>query len=317
VLVDKVYTFFTGRHTLNLTDIYFEKGINYNLRVGVVTDSHKCHMEILLIDPENDIYQLYTTNTTDGSRLCLNDYREIPFGTALNGSYTLNFTKLDGPAMNIHIQVLEGESCVQKITDPSCVIRTEIEKFSKRTDGNDDVVYHYLESQWKYRIFITRISSVRGDQPINISIEHSVRDDSESPTWFEISLPPYLGEVYSALSYSFGTATDGEYRFSTTYQLPMDHTNILFIIADQGPIAGGDEPEPDPPDNSTQPDPDPTDNSTTPDPPDNSSQPDPDPSPQFIVSVPMEAQLGIGLGVGIVVLLGALLIGYAKLKHAI
>lgn len=295
VLVDNVYTFLGDEFTLSLPDIQFEKGTNYQIRIGVVIQEQSCHMEINLIDPEHDLYELYTSNTSDGSRLTFNDYREIPFGAALTGIYTLNFTKLDGPPQNIHIQILEDEQCLQKITDPPNMIRTEIEKFTKKAGGNDDIIYHYLQSQRMYQVFIARISPVRGDQPINITIDHSVRDDGDPPTCFDISLPPHLSAVYSHLSYSFGTAMEGEYKFSTTYELPMDHTNIMFIITDKGSIASGDEGESS----------------------DNSTEPEPDPHPQILVSIPVEAKLGIGLGVGIVVLLGAILIVYAKLKNAI
>lgn len=295
MLVDKVYTFMADKYTINLTNLQFEKGINYKIRFGAVTNGHQCHMEINLIDPEDDIYALYTTNTSGGGRLTFNDYRELPFGAALTGYYTVNFTKLDGPTMNIHLQVLEEEDCIRKLTDPTAIIRTKIQKFSKQPGGNDDTIYQYLKTQWMYKIYIARISPTRGDQPINITIDHRVRDNSNPPIWFDIDLPPEIGEVYSPLTYSFGTAMEGEYRFNTEYEQPMNHTNIIFIIVDEGRIATGDEGEP----------------------PDNSTQLPPDPGPQIYVSVPVEAQVGIGLGVLGIMLLGSILIGYAKVKHTI
>lgn len=295
LIVDKVYTFYSGKNTVNLTNLNFEKGINYKFKIGVVTDGHSCHMEVNLIDPENDLYAIYTTNTTDGNRLSFKDYRTIPFGIAVSGIYTINFTKLDGPNMNIHLQILEDEQCIQKITDPSAIIRTEISKFSKQAGGNNDIIYHYLQEQRMYQIFIARISATRGDQLTNISIEHTLRDAADPHTLFNISLPPHLGDVYSAISYSFGTATAGEYKFSFTYDQPMNHTNIIVIIADKYLIASGEEAQP----------------------PENTTEPDPEPTPQIYVSIPSEIQLGLGLGIGVIIFLGLGLIGYAKLKNVV
>lgn len=295
VLVDRVYTFMAGEYTINLTNLQFDKGMNYIIKFAAVTDDHQCHLEINLIDPENDVYAIYTTNTSGAGRLFFNDYRELPFGAALTGLYTINFTKLDGPNMNIHLQVFEDEQCVKKLTDPNAIIRTEIQKFSKQPGGNDDTIYQYLKTQWMYKIYFARISPTRGDNLINITIDHRVRDDSSPPVWFDIYLFPEIGEVYSPLTYSFGTAMEGEYRFDTEYEQPMNHTNIIFIIVDKYKIASGNEGES----------------------PDNGTTPIPDPGPSIYVSVPVEAQIGVGLGVGLVVLLGALLVGYAKSKHAI
>ena len=300
-LADKVYNFREGPYTVNLTHLQFEKGLTYKIRFGAVTDGHQCHMELYVIDPEGDVYEIYTTNTSDGARLSFNDYREIPFGAALSGLYTINFTKLDGPTMNIHLQVLKDEQCVQKITYPTGVIRTEIEKFSKDPDGNIDIIYQYLEEQRMYEIFIVRISPVRGDKPINISTDFSIRDYTYNLILFSISLPSHLDVVYSPYSYSFGTSTPGEYRFWFEYKQPMAHTNLMVVIVDKYLIASGTEPNS--PDNSS-------DSDSTPD---NST----DTPSGIYCSVPIEAQLGVGLGVGLIVLLGALLVAYGKWKHAI
>jgi hypothetical protein len=252
-------------------------------------------MDVDVSDPEGDLYEIYTTTAPGSNPLSFNDYRQIPFGAALSGYYNVCFRKLDGPTMNIHLQVLTDEPCINKITDPDAIIRTEIDKFSKQAGGNNDIVYHYLHEQRMYQVFIARISPVRGDHLTNISIGHSLRDDCDPPTWFEIALPSHLGEVYSAVSYSFGTASAGEYKFSTDYEQPMNHTNIIFIIVDQYLIASGEEG----------------------DRPDNGTQPDPVPAPNIFASIPFEAQLGVGLGVALMLFFGVVLVVYVKLKHGI
>ncbi|TXT58883.1 MAG: hypothetical protein BAJALOKI1v1_1530002 [Promethearchaeota archaeon] len=244
ILVDKVYTFREGIYTLNISDLVFNKLYRYTIRFAVVTDTHQCNMEVDLIDPVGHCYRVFTT---DGSKLNFNEYREIPYGSAISGNYIVNFTKIDGPNLNIHIQVIL-DGLIFKWFDPGNNIHWgDVVKFIRPAPPPREVNYQkylFLLPQRMYRMYIARVSPVRIDYPNKVYVDHNIIDPSEEHISFPIYNNQLMNDVFESSSYPFGTSIGGEYLFNFTFTPDMNYTNILIFITDEGQIATGKEPLP-------------------------------------------------------------------------
>jgi len=295
VLLDKVYTFRTGKHNLNISDLYFIKGYRYNIKLAIVTENHECNLDINLTDPKGNEYYIFSTN---GEELAYNNYREIPFGAAKTGNYSVNFTKLDGPNLNIHIKILRDEFCHKLFDAGDNLIWIDIITISSSDPPTEGIAlqkYLYLLSQRKYNIYISRVSPVRIDYPNSVYLDHNVVDPSEE----HISFPIYDNELMKGLfeedQYHFGTSIHGEYLFNFTFYPAMEHTNILLFVVDEGQIASGQEPFP---------------LNLSEFIPINIEGPKIGPS----VSMPLEAQIGLGIGIGSLIIIGLAIAVYIKHK---
>ncbi|MFX1436318.1 MAG: hypothetical protein ACFFAA_03805, partial [Promethearchaeota archaeon] len=103
VLVDKVYNFTVGRPFVYFNEnLYFERLYNFYITLCIVTP-HTCSMNITLWDPEGDEYRLsHEKNMTQ------NDYREIPYGVAISGNFSILFRADLTENLNIHINIERG-----------------------------------------------------------------------------------------------------------------------------------------------------------------------------------------------------------------
>lgn len=290
ILVDKVYVLHSGEYLLNISNLNLIKGIRYSVKFAVVTDDHSCNMEINLTDPQNRVFEIFATS---GNKLTFSDYVEIPFGAALSGNYTLRFKKLDGPTLNMHIQILV-DGLVHEQFDPGDTIPwmtiLTIPKPNPPDAGVNYQKYLYLLPQRMYRIYIGRVMPVRGDHPSTIHVDHSLLGPPDTSVVYPIYNNELMNGLFEAKAYPFGTSLGGEYLLNFTFYPQMNYTNIVLFIADEGEIASGYEP--------------PTRNQT-----ElwfnltmlmNLDAPEIGPS----ASIPFSAQLGLGIGLGALLVIG-------------
>lgn len=280
ILIDKVYTFHSAAPDLVLTNLTFDAHYTYHIKMAVVTDGHECHMEVDLFDPEGDLYEVFYSQEP----MTYDEYFSIPFGAALSGVYTLNFTKLDGPNLNVHIIIRKGELCYRDFVSGDANYVYEIKKFERIPSGKSYRPYYYFRDQWRYHIYLCRVSPISANRSNYITLDHNVVD----PSTDEISFPIYnnysLGEVWDSREYVFGTAMAGEYLLNFTFYQDPQFINVMFLITDGGRLAVGEDPGPL--------------NDTT--------------TPTKIVWVPFEAYIGTGIVCGICILLGLIILMYRK-----
>ncbi|MHA2123071.1 MAG: hypothetical protein ACW990_17880, partial [Promethearchaeota archaeon] len=245
-LVDKVYNFTTEKPYVYFEDsIYFEKLYNYYIILTVV-NPFTCNMSISLMDPEEDLYELsYIVGMGQ------DEVKEIPFGVALSGDYSLFFNALLTQNMTIHILLERRLKCLSDKIDEyeESIIFRNVSKFYP---GKTITLQISMLSNYYIKIYIEKVS------PIAIYIEggqtqmnHTLIDPQD------IRFNLYLNETVigpgAANIYRFGTATEGNYTFSLTIQTNVDWVNIAYAVVLLGKIADDvdpDTPEP-PPSNET------------------------------------------------------------------
>ncbi len=283
LLIDKVYTFHSGSPSLIITNLTFEREFTYNIKMAVVTDEHECHMEVNLFDPEGDLYELFSSQEP----MTYDEYFDIPFGAALSGVYNLNFTKLDGPNLNIHIIIRKGELCFREFVSGDANHVYEIRKFARIPSGKSYRPYYYFKDQWCYHIYLCRVSPISANRSNQINLDHNVVDPSVEGISFPIYTNHSLGQIWDPRNYEFGTAMAGEYLLNFTFYQDPEFINVMFLITDEGRLAAGEDAG--------------SINETT--------------APTPIMWVPLEAQVGISLGVGALVLVGLIIMIYTK-RHS-
>ncbi|MBD3213814.1 MAG: hypothetical protein GF311_14490 [Candidatus Lokiarchaeota archaeon] len=281
LLIDKVYTFHSGQLVISLSNLSFDAKYVYNIRLAQVTENEGCEMRVDLFDPNGDEYNIFRSE----EQMSYEEYYEIPFGAALSGDYIINFTKLAGPNVNIHITISKGDLCYREFVSGDTNLVYEVKKLEYISYGKNYKPYYMLREQWRYNIYLCRVSPISVNYSNEITLDHNIIDPSDEDVSFPIYHNKSLGNVWEPLEYSFGTALAGEYLFNLTFYMDPAFINVMILITDGGELATGDGGEPT--------------NQTAPD-------------PGLFASIPFEAQVGIGIGIGALTILGLVILFYTK-----
>lgn len=234
-LLDKIYTFQGGIYTLSLTNITFQEDYLYYIKIAVVTP-HNATMKVDLIDPQNDIYHLYQSE----DYMTFKEYYEFPFGAAISGVYTMNFTKLTGPLLNVHIIILIDDICYREFVSGDSNVAFEVKKFERIPTGKRFRPYYYLKDQWEYEVFICRISAISPYEQYFMHLNHTVGDPKPEIDVFQIYDYELIEYVLNPIKYSFVTAEAGEYFFEFIFYQDVEYVNMMILIVDKGMVASGD-----------------------------------------------------------------------------
>jgi len=279
--IDKVYTFHTNSPELSLTNLSFQAKYVYFIKLGQVSDNTESEMKVDLIDPVGDVYHIFQSEEP----MRYDEYYEIPFGAALSGIYTVNFTKLSGPNVNIHIIISQGDLCCREFVSGDTNLVYEVKKIEHISYGKSYKPYYTLNDQWRYHSYICRVSPINYNRSIDIRLDHNIMDPSNESVSFLMYSNTSLGIVWDPLEYSFGTAMAGDYLFNFTFFHNISFMNVMILITDEGELATGED---EGPTNIT------------------------DSEPEIYISIPLEAQIGIGIGVGGLALIGLIVLFYIK-----
>jgi hypothetical protein len=241
VLVDKVYNLTVGRPFVYFNEnLYFERLYNYYITLCVVTP-HNCDMNITLWDPEGDEYRLsYETNMSQ------NDYREIPYGVALSGNYSMLFFVDLTENLNIHINIEQGIRCLyDKIQSEErpYIKFLEVLKFYDGTHFSHELV---LKTDMNYRFYFGRVNPISQELSEFTGLTHNITDETQG-ILFGIYQNDTVASPKEVTSYQFGTAIEGEYRLNLTVYCDVSVVNIAYAVVEKQRIADGTDPNDDDP----------------------------------------------------------------------
>lgn len=294
-LIDKVYNFTVDKpYQFFNNNLYFDENYNYYISVRVVTP-HSCSLNITLWDPEGDQFELsYETNMVQ------DDYREVPYGTALAGNYSMLFAAVLSTNLNIHITVEKGEKCLyDKVPyfDQDEIIYYNVTKFHNRTSLKHNLT---LKSDWYYQFYFGRVSAISILLSSDVHAKHYIIDSQGIP--FVIYTNRSIAGPHDITSYWFGTAVSGQYNVSLTIHCNVSAVNIVYAVLEKEKLSDRINP------NDPEPLPDPI--------PDNTTIPDNNTITVVEAFIPEEWTIGIIIFTGILVGVPIILVMYRKKKNA-
>jgi len=239
--VDKVYNFTIDRPYLYFDEnLYFEHFYNYFITVCVVTP-HTCNLNITLWDPDGDEYQVSYEEF-----MVQDDYREIPFGVAISGNYSMLFSVALTQNLNIHINIECGGLCLyDKILteELSYIIHFNVLKFYNGAHISHSLT---LKADMNYRFYFGRVSAISKNLSGRTELVHKITDDSQGIP-FIIYTNDTVASPKEVTSYHFGTAGAGQYTVNLTIYCDVPVVNIAYAIVEKQSIADGTDPNDDDP----------------------------------------------------------------------
>jgi len=242
--IDKVYTFTVEEPNLLFNDLILEQFYTYYFSVTVVTP-HLCAMDIMLWDPAGDKYYLsYEENMTQG------DEREIPFGTAMEGNYDIQFSAQLTENINVRVKIERGVKVLyDNIMAPeqSKIMYYNVSKVSDGALLTTDLLFNTDKS---YKFYFSRVSAIStkfGASSYYVLMDHFIQDPEGIR--FKIYRNEEIAGPNNITKYKFGTQITGYYVVTIIINCQVDWVNIAFAIVDDGHIS--DEIEQEYPTNST------------------------------------------------------------------
>ncbi len=227
IIIDKVFNFTIGdpKHTFH-NNIFFEKPYYYEFIMAVVTP-HRCDMNITLLDPEIGLYEItYETNMTQ------DDYRTIPFGTALTGNYTVIFTANLTRNLNVHIILKQGFKCLYDIIPPAEQQKIDFYDVQKFKKGGETLFFNTtFKSDWYYKFYFQRVSPISKMRSSFVVMDHDILSSNSIPYII------FRDESLGIAIYRFGTAVEGLYTMNITIQCVVPCVNIAFAVVERYRIA--------------------------------------------------------------------------------
>ena len=231
-LIDKVYTFTVEEPYLLFNDLILEKFYTYYFSVTVVTP-HLCAMDIMLWDPVGDKYYLSNEeNMTQG------DEREIPFGTAMEGNYDVQFSAQLTENMNIRVKIERGVKVLyDKITAPE---QSKIMYYnvSKVSDGDLLITNLLFNTDKAYKFYFRRASAISkkfGASSYYVLMDHFIQDPEGIR--FKIYRNEEIAGPNNITKYKFGTQITGYYVVTIIINCQVDWVNIAYAIIDDGHVS--------------------------------------------------------------------------------
>ncbi|UCC19011.1 MAG: hypothetical protein JSV62_13025 [Promethearchaeota archaeon] len=241
VVVDKVYNFTTDRPYIFFQEnLYFEQSYNYYITVCIVTP-HSCDLNITLWDPEGDEFQLSYEET-----MVQNDYREVPFGVAIKGNYSILFSAKLTENFNMLINIERGGICLyDKILTEELpyLIFSNVMKFYNGTHISHSIT---LKTDMYYQFYFGRVSAISRNLSSYTALVHTIFDETQG-ILFNSYTNTTVASPKEVTSYSFGTAIHGGYTVNLTIYCVVEAVNIAYAVVEKQRIADGTDPNDDEP----------------------------------------------------------------------
>jgi len=252
-LPDKVYTFLAPKTDLIFDDLFLKKHYKYYIYVELVTP-HNCTLTITLIDPDGKQYDIFENNLfIDPEDLDKGRYFETPFGTAIEGDYTLKFSVSTLENLNLYIRIEKGpKSLYDKIPmeEQESIVLYHVTRFYSGMSIAHNIT---LKTDYMYKFYFGRVSPISIMENSHVDISFSITD-SEAVV-FTIYSNETLTPINNVNISKFGTAIDGVYQEKITIQSGVQYTNIGYAVIEHHRISDLVDPN-----ETIIPDPDPVNN---------------------------------------------------------
>ncbi len=206
---DKVHTFHKNQRDIILSPYLLNRSF-YHIKFAIVTDSHECHMNITLLDPNGLIYYIFKSEVP----MRFNAYYTVPYGVTINGNHTIIFTETEGPNLNIHISIFQGDEMsdipfpVQPKENYNCSL--------------------YLESDTMYKFFIRRVNPIA--YGLDDTLQINLNLTAPNGIIFNIFNSKPITAFNSPIDFPFGTAMEGFYTMDFRNYQAQPNINILVHI---------------------------------------------------------------------------------------
>ena len=199
---DKVHTFHEDQREIIL-DPYLLGNYSYDISFAVVTDAHECHMNVSLTDPNGLIYYIWGSEVP----MRFEAYYTVPYGVTVKGNHTLIFSETEGPNLNIHIKIRQGDEIPPPmLIPPNCSF--------------------YLKSDTMYKFYISRVSPIAYGLDNTLDINLNLTD----PTGivFNIFNQEPIVRINTPIKFPFGTAIEGLYVMDINAYYVQPNINIVI-----------------------------------------------------------------------------------------
>lgn len=248
-LPDKVYAFVAPSDTLTFEDLPLQKYYKYYIWVEIVTP-HNCSLTITLWDPDGmqfDIFENDLFYDPDFGR-----YYEIPFGTALGGNCTIEFSVVTFENLNMYIRIEQGPKCLFDIIpweEIGDMVLYKVTRFSNGMTISHNVTF---KTDYMYKFYIGRLSAISFKENNEHRLDYTIYDpdDLEYEIYYNESLSP-INEVDK---FMFGTAIEGFYMITLSIYSEVEYSNIAYAIIEHHKISHVVDPnqtDQEPPNNTT------------------------------------------------------------------
>jgi hypothetical protein len=222
-LPDKVYLFQSPQDTLLLKDLVLEQNYIYYIWIEIVTP-YNCTAKITLWDPEGNQFNIFE------SELYVEpigaNYFEIPFGTALNGNYDIEFDVITLENVNLYIKMEKGPKCLLNklpMEELDYIKLYKITRFSNGGTVNQTILF---KTDYMYKFYVGRVSPISLMEDNNIRIDLSIEDpDGVIYTIFYNST---LAGINDIDNFKFGTAIGGLFSVSIKIYCSVENVNIGY-----------------------------------------------------------------------------------------
>ncbi|MFX1279877.1 MAG: hypothetical protein ACFFA3_10705 [Promethearchaeota archaeon] len=245
---DKVYAFLAPSDSLTFEDLYFEKPYTYLIWVEIVT-SHNCNLVITVTDPDGKYFDIFEADLT--TTHVDTDYHEIPFGCAVTGNHTIEFTTISTYNLNLYIRVEKWIKCLHDkltATDLQNMIYYDVTRFQ---DGMIISPPVELKTDYMYWFCFGRVSPIAATISDFVSVNFTLYD----PVVIDYII--YTNQTMAPITglnrIFFGTAIDGLYTMDIGVKSDVNYTNIAYAIIERYRISGIQDPNQTDPTNSTTP----------------------------------------------------------------
>ena len=225
-LIDKIYTFEAPYDSLLFDYLNFQEEYCYYTTLEIVTP-HNCAINITITDSDGFAYRIFETEREISQE---DGWFEIPFGAAMNGNYSMFVEILSSLTLNIHLELRKEHKCLYDIIPLTLQGSLKFYKVSRYTDGMEELHNVLLRTDYSYKFYITRVSSIGGlETSREVKVFYNLSDPEN--ILFQLYFNESLVPIGDALSFNFGTAIGGLYTLELLIHCKVElHMPLSKVI---------------------------------------------------------------------------------------
>jgi hypothetical protein len=233
LLIDKVFQFIAPKDSIIFNSLLLEYGYTYWIYIELVTPDVCDNLKIWFKDPIGRKFEIFDAPLNYFYEYAR--YYSIPFGTAMNGTYILNFTMTMPEPLNMLIRLEKGLPCLNEKIDWQYIDNNILVEFKTFKDIASVERNIMLNTDIMHKFFIGRISPIT----VNISCHPVLTVKLIDPMGiiykiYDRLLFPSVDEI---VSFEFGTHITGVYSINFTFTNITTYFNVGYLVAEDYQIS--------------------------------------------------------------------------------